>query len=203
MRLVVVNVPPVTLAPPLSWPALVVVPAVLVSRPDTVPAALLLNVAALLTAPVIVRLFSSVPPVTFAPPLSWPLFVVVPAEFVSRPDTVPLTLLLNVAALLTAPVIVRLLLTVPVPVIPTVPEIRLLLVTVPPLTDAPPLSWPALVVVPAVLVSRPDTVPAALLLNVAALLTAPAIVRLFASVPRVTFAPPLSWPLFVVVPVEF
>ena len=78
---------------------------------------------------------------------------------VSSPDTVPLALLLKVAALFTAPVMVRSLLTVPVPEIVTVPEIKPLLWTVPPVTVAPPLSWPSLVVVPAVLVRSPDTVP--------------------------------------------
>ena len=41
---------------------MVVVPAVLVSRPETVPAALLLKVPALLTAPVTVKLLLKVPP---------------------------------------------------------------------------------------------------------------------------------------------
>src|SRR5262249_59967937 len=116
------------------------------------------------------------PPTPPAPLLSCPALVVVPAVFVSRPETVPPALLLKVAALFTAPVIVALLLTVPVPEIPTVPTTRLLLVKVPPDTDAPPLSCPALVVVPAVFVSRPETVPPALLLKVAALFTAPVIV---------------------------
>ena len=49
---VVVSDPPLTVAPPLSCPALVVVPAVLVSSPDTVPLALLLKVPELLTVPV-------------------------------------------------------------------------------------------------------------------------------------------------------
>ena len=182
-----VKVPPVTLTPPLSWPALVVVPAVLVNRPDTVPPALLLKVAALFTAPVMVAWLSTapvpeiatvprirlllvtVPPLTVAPALSRPPLVVVPAVLVNRPDIVPPALLLNVAALFTTPVMVTLFSTSPVPEIATVPRIKLLLVTVPPLTVAPPLSWPALIVVPAVLVSSPDTVPLALLLKVAAL----------------------------------
>ena len=175
---------------------MVVVPAVLVNRPDTVPLALLLKVAALFTTPVMVGLLLTVPvpeiatvpeirlllvtvpPLTVAPPLSWPALVVVPAVLVNRPDTVPFALLLKVAALFTTPVMVALFSTSPVPEIATVPEIRLLLVTVPPLTVAPPLSCPSLVVVPAVLVSRPDTVPLALLLKVAALFTAPVMVRL-------------------------
>src|SRR5437588_8810380 len=47
-----VNVPPLTLAPPLSAPLFVVVPAVLVSNPDTVAPALLLKVPAFAMVPV-------------------------------------------------------------------------------------------------------------------------------------------------------
>src|ERR1700704_3645883 len=47
-----VNVPPLTFAPPLSAPLFVVVPAVLVRRPDTVAPALLLNVPAFAIVPV-------------------------------------------------------------------------------------------------------------------------------------------------------
>src|SRR5947199_297446 len=100
IRLLLVRVPPLTLAPPLSCPALTVAPAVLVSLHETVPPALLLNVEAFATVPVMVALLLTVPPeiptapeirlllvrvppLTLAPPLSCPSLTVVPAVFVS------------------------------------------------------------------------------------------------------------------------
>ncbi len=99
--------------------------------------------------------------------------VVVPTVLVNSPETVPAALLLNVAALLTVPVMVRKFSTSPVAETVTAPTIRLLLVSVPPLTLAPLLSCPALVVVPPVLVSSPEIVLPVLLLKVAELLTVP------------------------------
>ena len=61
-------------------PAFVVVPELLVSRPETVPPTLLLKVAALVTVPAMAPLLDSSPPLTTAPPLRAPLFVVVPRD---------------------------------------------------------------------------------------------------------------------------
>src|SRR5207237_1100178 len=55
----------------------------------------------------------NVPPLTLAPPFNAPLFAVVPAVFVKRPDTVAPALLLNVPAFDTVPLQVRLLVIVP------------------------------------------------------------------------------------------
>src|SRR3954469_3254101 len=57
---------------------------------------------------------AKVPPLTFAPPLSAPLLVVVPAVLVRRPDTAAPSLLLKVSAFDTVPVQVRLLVIVAV-----------------------------------------------------------------------------------------
>src|SRR3978361_735359 len=61
-----VNVPPLTLAPPLSAPLFTVVPAVLVRRPDTVAPALLLKMPALATVPAQVPELLRVPPALLA-----------------------------------------------------------------------------------------------------------------------------------------
>jgi hypothetical protein len=73
----------------------VVVPAVLVSVPVTVPAALLLNVPALLTVPVMVRLLLAVPLLIRLP-------VTVP-ELVNVAALVTFDVMLPVAAIASAP----------------------------------------------------------------------------------------------------
>src|SRR5690242_18535709 len=86
---------PIELPGDSAPPLIVVLPTT--PLPPSVPPALTITVAA-------VPLTVSSPPLTTAPPLSAPSFVVVPPELlVRRPETVPPTLLLNVAVLVTAP----------------------------------------------------------------------------------------------------
>src|SRR3981081_3210078 len=87
-----------------------------------------------------------VPPLTLAPPFSAPLFTVVPAVLVRRPDTVAPVLLLKVPAFDTVPVQVRLLLIVPV------------------FEATLPVQTPLLVMVAALLRTLPVQVPVTLLI---------------------------------------
>src|ERR1700710_298761 len=73
------NVPPLTLAPPFSAPLFTVVPAVLVSKPETVAPALLLNVPAFDTVPVHVLLLSMVPVFDATLPVQMPLLAMAAA----------------------------------------------------------------------------------------------------------------------------
>src|SRR5258708_5289703 len=95
-----VNVPPLTFAPPLSAPLFTVVPAVLVSRPDTVAPALLLNAPAFAIVPVQVRLLLIVPVFETTLPVQLPLLVMAAALPRTLPVRVP------VAALVMLPVLV-------------------------------------------------------------------------------------------------
>ena len=89
--------------------------------------------------------------------------------------TVPPTLNVPPALLTTAPLTAPpLAMTVALLVRP--PAMSPVVCSVPPVTVAPPLSWPSLNVVPAVLVSGPDTVPLAWLKKRWALFTAPVMV---------------------------
>ena len=106
LRLVTVpepaNVPPLTVAPPLSAPLFVVVPAVLVSRPDTVAPALLLKMPAFDTVPVQVRLLLIVPALETTLPVQMPLLVMVAALLRTLPVQTPVAVLV----MLPAPVLV-------------------------------------------------------------------------------------------------
>src|SRR3954451_16922604 len=73
-----VNAPPLRFAPPLSAPLLVVVPAVLVSRPDSVAPVLLLKVPAFDTVPVQMPELFNVPVFETTLPVQTPLLVMAP-----------------------------------------------------------------------------------------------------------------------------
>ena len=93
---------PVTVKAPLPWFTTV----------RTLPRAF--AVAELVSVPATRFVVLSVPPVMVAPPLRLPPFVVVPADCVSRPETVAPALLLKVSLVATVPAQAPLLLTVPV-----------------------------------------------------------------------------------------
>ena len=136
IMLLLVSVPPDTDAPPLRTPALVVVPAVLVSRPVTVPSLLLMNVAALFTAAISEKLLTIPLPVIPTVPAIVPSLVSVPVPETATVDarndwltSVPAVTLVFVRRLL-FPDIVRVL--VPawfkvVPVIPLPAPVRVML----------------------------------------------------------------------------
>src|SRR4051794_12401167 len=97
-----VSTPPLTLAPPFNAPLFTVVPAVLVSRPDTVALALLLKVPAFAIVPVQVRLLVMVPVLATTLPVHVPLLTMAAA----LPSTLPLQLPLAVLMIPPAPVLV-------------------------------------------------------------------------------------------------
>src|ERR1700712_5454881 len=131
-----VNVPPLTFAPPFNAPLFTVVPAVLVSRPDTVAPALLLNVPAFDTVPVQVRLLVIVAVFDRTLPVQTPLLVMLPAP-----------------VLVTAPALLRSSFTVPPAATVMVP--LALLVTPPALASS---VAPLATVTAPLLVSRPCSV---------------------------------------------
>src|SRR5262249_47169037 len=135
------RVPAVTVMPTVAVDALVNVP-IAVKLPAltfNVPAPLLLNALPLFaTSPVTLNV-----PVLLMSPFTWPPDALTTADLVTPPLIGPAVFSVPVNETFAPPLIA--------PV--------LVLVKVPPDTDAPPFSWPSLVVVPAVLVSSPETVP--------------------------------------------
>src|ERR1700694_1228655 len=100
-----------------------------------------LTVAGFVTPPLITLVAAlefNVPPVTVAPPLSWPALVTVPADTVAAPETVAPLALTNAPPLLFSVVIDPPLLLLKVPAVLMTSAIAALLVTVPPLLVA----WP-------------------------------------------------------------